>query len=185
MVATLVDRIAFVHSAFVGAVGELDEPTFHARPGAKAPSIAFHLWHAGRWADAFQERFGSFAPELERFAGRQQIWIARGLAQAWGVGGALGIEATGSGLDDDASAVLPLPAKPAIVQYASSAFTAAEQIFGGVRDDELLLPTADFDEEGGWVVLRHFGWHLIHASRHLGMVEALKGVHGFRGTVTV
>jgi hypothetical protein len=77
------------------------------------------------------------------------------------------------------------PAKPAIVEYASSAFTAAEQIFGGVRDDELLLPTADFDEEGGWVVLRHFGWHLIHASRHLGMVEALKGVHGFSGTVTV
>ncbi len=185
IVQTLVDRVRFVHSAFLGAVDELDERTFHARPGPKAPSIAFHLWHTARWADAFQERFGSFAPELERFAGREQIWTARGLAEAWGFGGSLGIEATGSGLDDDASAALPLPAKAAVVDYASAAFAGAEEVFGGVRDDELLLPTADFDEEGGWVVLRHFGWHLIHASRHLGMIEALKGVHGIRGTVTL
>jgi hypothetical protein len=58
-------------------------------------------------------------------------------------------------------------------------------VFRGVEDDELPLPTADFYDEGGWVVLEHFGWHLTHASRHLGMVEALRGVMGVDGSATV
>jgi hypothetical protein len=45
--------------------------------------------------------------------------------------------------------------------------------------------TAEFDGEVGWVVMRRFGWYPFHASRHLGMIVALKGVHGVRGTVTV
>ena len=185
VVENLVGRISFIHGSFLEGVGDLDEDSFRARPGAKAPSIAFHLWHTARWADAFQERFGSFAPELARFAGREQIWDARDLARAWGLGDVLGKEATGMGLDDDASAALPLPAKDDVTSYARESFAAAEDVFRGVDDDELPLPTADFYGEGGWVVLEHFGWHLTHASRHLGMIEALKGVLGVEGTVTV
>ena len=184
LVGTLVGRVAFVHSSFLRAVDDLDEEGFHARPGPKAPSVAFHLWHAAGWADALQERLGVFVPELDRLAGREQLWNARDLAKAWGLAGSLGIEATGSGLDDDASAALPLPAKGEVVRYASDAFAAAEEALGAIRDDELLLPSADFDDEGGWVLLHQFGWHLIHGSRHLGMIEALKGVLGVRGTVT-
>ena len=62
---------------------------------------------------------------------------------------------------------------------------AEEEVFGGVELDESLLPTEDFYDEGGWVVIDHFGWHLTHASRHLGMIEALKGVLGVEGTATV
>src|SRR5207342_1170882 len=104
VVESLSGRVRFIHEAFLDAVGDLDEGSFHARPGAKAPSIAFHLWHTARWADAFQGRFGSFAPQLARFAGREQIWDARDLAAAWGLGDVLGEQATGMGLDDDASA---------------------------------------------------------------------------------
>ncbi len=89
------------------------------------------------------------------------------------------------GLDDDASAALSLPGKDEVASYAREAFAAAEDVFGSVDDDELLLPTADFYDEGGWVVLEHFGWHLTHASRHLGMIEGLKGVLGVEGTATV
>jgi len=185
VVAGLVGRVSFIHEAFLEGIESLDEEAFHARPGAKAPSIAFHVWHTARWADAFQARFGSFVPELTRFAGREQIWDARGLAHAWRLGDALGGEATGMGLDDDASAALPLPAKAAVATYAREAFAAAEDVFGGIGDTELLLPSADFYDEGGWVILEHFGWHLTHASRHLGMVEALKGVLGVEGTATV
>jgi uncharacterized damage-inducible protein DinB len=185
IVDTLVERVAFIHSSFLEAVADLDEETFQAQPGVKAPSIAFHLWHTARWADAFQERLGSFAPALDRLAVREQAWNTRGLAEAWGLDRALGIEATGSGLDDDASAELALPAKEEVVSYAREAFEAAEEVLRDVRDDELLLPSADFDDEGGWVVLDHFGWHITHGARHLGMVEALKGVQGIRGTATV
>ena len=185
VVESLVGRISFIHAAFLDAVGDLDDESFRARPGAKAPSIAFHLWHTARWADAFQGRFGSFAPQLARFDGRDQIWDVRELAKAWGLGDVLGDEATGMGLDDDASAALLLPGKDEVTSYARAAFAAAEDVFRNVDDDELLLPTADFYDEGGWVVLEHFGWHLTHASRHLGMIEGLKGVLGVEGTATV
>ncbi len=61
----------------------------------------------------------------------------------------------------------------------------AEEVFAALDEDEFRLPTADFYDEGGWVVIDHFGWHLTHASRHLGMIEALKGVLGVEGTATV
>jgi len=184
-VESLTGRVAFIHGAFLDAAGDLDEESFRARPGAKAPSIAFHLWHTARWADAFQARFGSFAQQLSRFTGREQIWEARDLATAWGFGDVLGKEATGMGLDDDASAALPLPGRDEVVSYARSSFAAAEEVFGGIDEDEFPLPTADFYDEGGWVVVDHFGWHLTHAARHLGMIEALKGVLGVDGTATV
>jgi DinB superfamily len=185
IVGNLTGRVAVIHGEFIAAVADLDEERFRTRPGPKAPSIAFHLWHTARWADAFQGRFGTFAPALARFAGRAQIWEARGLERAWGLGDVLGKEATGMGLDDDASAALPLPSREDVVGYAREAFAAAEDVFRTVDDDELLLPTGDFYDEGGWIVLEHFGWHLTHASRHLGMIEALKGVMGVQGTATV
>ena len=185
IVEGLVARVEFIHGAFLESVEDLDEGSFLTRPGIKAPAVAFHLWHTARWADAFQARLGSFAPELARFADRKQIWEARDLASAWGFGGMLGKEATGMGLDDDASSALPLPGKGEVVSYAGEAFAAAEDVFRGIDDDELLLTSADFYGEGGWIVLDHFGWHLTHASRHLGMIEALKGVLGVEGTATV
>ena len=184
VVGSLAGRVSFIHAAFLDAVSDLDEGSFHARPGAKAPSIAFHLWHTARWADAFQARFGSFAPELSRFAGREQIWGAQDLQNAWQLRGALGKEATGMGLDDDASAAIPLPAKDDVMSYARAAFTAAEEVFAAISEEEFRLPTADFYDEGGWVVVDHFGWHLTHASRHLGMIEASKGQLTGRGTAT-
>ncbi len=185
IVEGLVARVEFIHGAFLESVEDLDEGSFLTRPGIKAPAVAFHLWHTARWADAFQARLGSFAPELARFADRKQIWEARDLASAWGLGGMLGKEATGMGLDDDASSALPLPGKGEVVSYAGEAFAAAEDVFRGIDDDELLLTSADFYDEGGWIVLDHFGWHLTHASRHLGMIEALKGILGVEGTATV
>jgi hypothetical protein len=185
IVRGLVARVVFIHGSFLSSVDDLHEGSFHASPGAKAPSIGFHLWHTARWADAFQARFGGFAPQLTRFAGREQIWEARGLADAWGLGHVLGKEATGMGLDDDASAALTIPGRDEVASYARDAFVAAEDVFAGVDDEELSVPTADFYDEGGWVVLDHFGWHLTHASRHLGMIEALRGVLGTDGTATV
>ena len=185
IVESLVAEISFIHGSFIESVADLDEESFRARPGVKAPSIAFHLWHTARWADAFQARVGSFAPELSRFEDQEQLWDVRDLAGAWGLEGALGKEATGMGLDDDASSALPLPGKAEVVSYDREAFAAAEDVFRGIDEEELRTPSEDFYDEGEWIVLDHFGWHLAHASRHLGMIEALKGVLGVEGTATV
>lgn len=185
IVEGLTEEVAFIHSAFLESVEDLDDERFRASPGARAPSISFHLWHTARWADAWQARMGSFTPELSRLQARGQIWEANGLAKTWGLQGSLGKEATGMGLDDDVSASLPLPAKGEVTSYAREAFAAAEEVFGAIEDEELVLASADFYDEGNWIVLNHFGWHLGHAARHLGMIEALKGVLGVQGTATV
>ena len=151
VVEILVGRISFIHRSFLAAVGDLDEDAFRARPGAKAPSIAFHLWHTARWADAFQGRLGTFAPQLARFAEREQIWDAGGLAATWALGGGLGEEATGMGLDDDVSAALPLPGRDEVASYARDAFAAAESASAG--------STPAFHDVGrtsGWVEVRGF-----------------------------
>ena len=68
------------------------------------------------------------------------------------------------GLDDDASAALPLPAREEVASYARDAFAAAEGALRSIEDRELWLPAADFYDEGDRVVLDHFGWHLSHAA---------------------
>jgi hypothetical protein len=181
----LVQEVVGLNDDFLSSLADVDDDTFHRRPGATAPSIGFHLWHIARWADLFQARLPTFAVGLGRLGPRDEIWAARDLAGAWGMRGSLGRNDTGWGLDDDASAALPLPAKDAVVEYASAAFEAATGVFAGLRDDELLSPTDNiYGEVEEWVVLDHFGWYTGHGGRHLGMIEALKGVLGMRGTVT-
>ena len=95
-----------------------------------------------------------------------------------------GADEGGWGLNDDASAALPLPGRAEILAYAVSAFAAAVEAFSSLRDDELLARTGNFYDDDPWTVLDHFGWYTGHSSRHLGMIEALKGLLGMRGTVT-
>ena len=103
------DRRTLAFAARLAAAGIR---VFPCKRFSKAPAISFHLWHTARWADALQGRLGSFVPALTRFAGREQIWDARGLARAWGLGDQLGKEATGMGLDDVVSAAEEARAVP-------------------------------------------------------------------------
>ncbi|MGH2539636.1 MAG: DinB family protein, partial [Actinomycetota bacterium] len=115
---------------------------------------------------------------------RELVWVRGGLAASWGISGGSGTYETGWGLDEDASATLPLPGRAEVVGYAEAAFRAAEEVFASIRDDELFDRTGNFYDDEEWTVLDHFGWYTGHSSRHLGMIEALKGVAGLRGTVT-
>ena len=138
-----------------------------------------------RWADVFQAAAPTFAVELGRIGPRQEIWQERDLAAGWGINVALGWKGAGTGLDDDASASLPLPTRAILAGYAREAFDAAEQVLGMIRDDELGIETANFFDDPPWPLLQHFTWHFGHGARHLGMMEAIKGVLELRGTATV
>lgn len=84
------------------------------------------------------------------------------------------------GTDDDASAAISLPAKGEVVSYAGEAFATAEDVLNGVDEAEFFLPTGDFYDEGDWIVLDHYGWHITHASRHLGMTRPSRAFLGSR-----
>jgi hypothetical protein len=183
--ASLLGEVQALHGDFARAIDGVDDQTWAARPAATAPSIGFHLWHTARWADLFQARFPGFAPDLARLGPNEEIWSRDRLASRWKLEGTLGREDSGWGLDDDASAALVLPPPGDLRAYVTEAFAAAERVLGGIGDDELFLETDNiYGADERWVVLDHFTWHLGHGARHLGMIEALKGVLGMRGTVT-
>lgn len=174
-----------------GRVG--DEETFHARLG-RSTSVAFNVWHLGRWADWLQSAIPEMTPEArERLGERDQIWQARHLAVGWGLDPErLGAAATGMGLADELSAELSLPDRDAVLEYVRSAFGALEEVLDsldeGLAAREASLPL----ERTPWLsapsTITVEAWalnYLIHANRHLGMMEALLGVHGLRGTATL
>jgi DinB superfamily len=182
---SLTAEVRQLHADFLRSMEDVDATRSAARPAATAPSIGFHLWHTARWADLFQSRFPTFAPVLARLGPNEEIWSRDQLAAAWGLAGELGRNESGWGLDDEASGALRLPPPAELLTYARQAFGAAERMLDEIADAELLEPTDNiYGEDEPWVVLDHFSWHLGHGARHLGMIEALKGVLGVRGTVT-
>jgi hypothetical protein len=140
-----------------------------------------------------QSVVGALTPGLrERLGTSSEIWMREALSAKWGFpAGRLGSAETGRGMDEDTSAELPLPPKDELVAYATRAFDAADRAVKEVRDDDLAR-SAEFDPATvPWASPSEYGtvadWILggiRHDSRHLGMIEALKGVAGLRGTAT-
>jgi hypothetical protein len=178
-------RIARAHQQVLRLTEELSEPMLRWQAGPRAPAIRFHVWHLARWADRVQASLPTLTPELGRRLGAaEEIWAAQSLATRWGLTpGQLGGSDTGMGLDDDASAALPLPSREELLAYARQAFATTDQRLTGIQAADLVAPCTDLygnTNMVGDVLLSHLG----HVNRHLGMIEALRGVQGMAGTAT-
>ena len=174
------------HDALIRVVEDLSDEQLNKRPSATAPSIAFHVWHAGRWADLLQFRMPAMTAELGRRLGSgAQVWDSEKLADKWRLlAFDLGGDATGMGMSDDVSVALPLPGKAELLDYAKRAFEAANRALDAADEDELRESCTDLygrQTSVGAAVLSH----LAHINRHLGMIEALRGIKGIHGTATV
>lgn len=185
LAALLASRLARNHAQLLKVTEELSDEQLGLQPGPTAPSIRFHLWHISRWSDRHQ----AFLFELTDEAGTKdsegrELWELEGLPARWGLpAGNLGEGQTGMGLDDDASASLPLPGKNALLDYARRALTLVEQAVEKL--DERMLEERCTDPHGHPnVVADVVISHLMHVNRHLGMIEALRGVQGLHGTAT-
>jgi len=173
------------HEAMLRIVADLSEEQLKSS-APNSPSIAFHLWHAARWADLLQAKVPGMTEELgKRLGPATQIWQADSLAQRWGLAPAsLGSDENGMGMDDDVSVSLPLPDKAQLIDYAGAAFEAANRAVAAADDEQLAENCIDMygrETSVGAAVISH----LTHVNRHLGMIEALRGVHSLRGTATV
>jgi DinB family protein len=182
----ILERIRKTHQRLLEVVDDLPEQQISWRPGAQAPSIGFHLWHMARWADRLQATLPAMAESLEQRLGpARELWEAEELAQRWGWNaGGLGYGQTGMEMSDEMAEGLELPPKDALIDYAGRAFAAADQAIGAIDDQHLELRGIDFygrENSVGYVLLVHQS----HASRHLGMIECLRGMQGLRGTATV
>jgi hypothetical protein len=177
--------IARVHGWLVATAGDLSDTQLTWRAGPMAPPIGFHLWHVSRLADRLQAKL----PEMRGTGLGREVWEADGYADQWLVGSdRMGFAALGVGIDEDTSAQIPLVGKEPLVRYAQHAFEALDRVLEGLNDtdfghrcpDLMYVPGRVPDRNVGEAIIRHLG----HASRHLGMMEALKGVLGEHGSAT-
>ena len=158
------------------AVANPSEEQLAWQPNPTTPSIRFHLFHVARWAD-----------DLHRLltGAEDQVWHADGIAVRWGLDpAALGFGESGAMVDDEAAMALPLPERDALFAYCQRVLAAADRALANVGDEEMRQTVTDAEGEAFPLDEAVVG-QLAHTSRHLGMIECLKGVQGLRGTATV
>lgn len=165
---------AEAHARLFSVLEDLDDEAFAWQPAPNLPSIAFHVWHLGRWADLDREAVG----------GGSQIWTGEGLARAWGLSASeLGIAETGMGMGDDMTPALARLDRHRILDYARRALAALDEYVTGIAASDLasMSPSPSGGERAAGALLMS---HFAHDNRHLGMIEALRGMQGLRGTAT-
>lgn len=181
------DWLEWSQRNLLAAVRATSEKNLHARPGRHAPSIAFHAWHMARWADRYQSAMPRWVEGGSEPDAADEIWIRDDIVGQWGLRdietGDFG--GTGAGLDDEASAALPLPDGAELLRYMELAFSTFESMVRAIEDDRTLdIAITDLYGERS-TIADAIADATSHADRHLGMIEALRGVLGDRGTVTL
>ena len=173
---------ALTHERVLHVIEDLDDASLRERSG-RSNSVGFNLWHIARWADWLQSQIAGTRGLDER-----SIWEREALPSHWGWDSAkLGAWETGMGMDEGVSAQLELPPKSEIERYARASFHALDASVGDLDEETVGTPlksgkTNEMKDAtiGSWIVSI-----LVHANRHLGMIESMKGASGRRGTASV
>ena len=184
MTAVLARNYSLAHARLLTAAEALDERTFAKSAGPAVHSVAWQLWHIARWDDRFAEILAERCGTLpDALRGRRQVWVEQGIASDWGLReGTLGVRDTGTQLDDAHAERVAFPAQAQVIGYARAAFSSLEDLLAAIDDDTMSSVVSgdpDGDSYGQNVVI-----YLEHAARHLGMIEAISGIHGGTGTIT-
>jgi hypothetical protein len=177
----------------LGAVEPLDDDRLRWGP-PRANSIAFHLWHVARWADYLQSVLSEMTPALRsKGPARTELWASDGIAARWKFAIAdLGRYETGTLMSDANATGLTFPPKSELLDYAGRSFRLAQEAVAALTDDDLLQPAEVAPGREPWfavpkepnLVIRFLVLSLGHDARHLGMIEALKGLQGHSGTAS-
>lgn len=145
------------------------------RPAPRAHSMGWTLWHLARCADKFAAEAG----------GTTEIWARERLAAKWGLAEVLlGSNGVGTGVDDETAATLRPPSKDLLVEYARRSFAALDAVVDGFDADAVARERTTFFFDDPAPIGRAFITSIAHDNRHLGELEYVKGLLGFRGTAT-
>ena len=198
---SITGTMIWVHSLFLNITEDLTEAQFGFQlPNSTAPSIAWHVWHTARWADRLQAGLSDHAGIIERSSAMAtELWVQEQLARQWQLDPErLGVFQTGSEMKDEWTPLIGQVGKQRVLEYVRSVFTTLNTILSELRYEELRLPRktiANFDiaedrsitivPATDFPIIDELVFHFAHASRHLGMIEALRGVLLPKGTATV
>jgi hypothetical protein len=182
---SILQRIEMTHKWLIESASDLSESQFSKRVSYKAPPIGWHLWHISRFADRLGASFKSTNDMAEK-----EIWAIENMAEQWGLDPKdLGILESGMEMALEVAATIPVVAgKKRILDYAERVFEQIGLSIQGLSMDQLNQPRnsvrAYARVEGKLVPAKpaqtttgaDLVFHLNHASRHLGSIEALRGV---------
>ena len=173
-------RLTKLDSQLIQVVDALTDEEASKWPAETAPSCKWHLWHMARWADYVQSLLSPVVDEKT-----PELWEFSGVADEWGFDGVdLGMWGAGSGLGNENGKSLPLPSVPKVRAYAKESFALLEIRVGKLDDTTFNAPLTDWHNNETNVGDAMVGY-IAHANRHLGMLEAISGVLGKDGSVTV
>jgi hypothetical protein len=199
----ITNRIIWVHEMLIRTTRNLTESQFSFQPQNEfTPSIAWHLWHIARWADRQQAGLSDRTAIVDHSGVMAtERWARQNMIVEWGLDpSSLGVFEVGSEMNAESVPLLSRQGKTRIMDYALSAFSDFDAIIKDFSDEELYLSmktatNVDFrpgvpgsltvispDEV---CVIDDLLFHEGHASRHLGMIEVLRGLVLENGTATV
>lgn len=195
----MAQRIQMVHRWILKATEELTEVELCRSFGASSPPIGWHLWHISRWADRLQASLPRKAgPPLPQPNPSQSLWEAEKLAARWGLDPrTLGTFEEGSGMDFETATALPRQiGRNGLLDFAGRVFALADAAAADLRPEEFQQARTGiigYEVVDGQIrlmpekkttIAAELIFHISHASRHLGMIEALRGLLGRKGTAT-
>ena len=176
---TLLRFYKLTHERLLKAGEELTPEQFSWSAGPSLHSVAWQLWHAARWDDVFGAYFHrSLAKDP-----RTQVWERESLADRWSLAtGSMGLRDTGTRMPDESAEEIRFPDQKEVVDYVRLAFQYVEQAIELIPGD-LFLAVAKDDPDSD-TTLDNVLIYLEHLSRHLGMIESIRGLQGLVGSST-
>lgn len=164
-------RLSRAHGWMIQAARDSTDDEFAWSPRPTSPPIRFHLWHAARVGDIRRTEL----PLSHDGVGAEpiQIWHAERLVERWCLTPSLlGLNEQSTGMAGEDAANLRFGDRDALQRYAEDVFRAFEDAVSRIPDQQLdgALETVAFE--------------ISHVNRHLGSIEAIKGVCGVFGSAT-
>jgi len=106
-------RYKRTHILLLDLVSDMTDAELRWQPQPPGNSVAWMLWHLGRFADGFQAELALAHEELVACLGdAKEVWFAEHLAAPWGLDAAvLGPTKAGVGMASDDALNLRLPDK--------------------------------------------------------------------------
>ena len=171
------------HTLILNLTESLSEEQLHWKPAGYNNSIGFNLWHIARWSDNLVSEVLKEFPDLGIDLGdAREIWEQESLGEKWGLPPVL--YPGGTGLSDEAANGLIFPAKEEMLSYLRKTFSRTEEF---IEKFDARYPQAErAADEKLFKMLADIRWnlyyYLMHHCRHLGMMEALKGLLTGKGS---
>jgi DinB family protein len=170
---SLLRSYQLAHARLLTAAEGLPPEQFAWSAGPSLHSVAWQLWHAARWDDVF----GSYLHRAFARDPRTQVWERETLAARWSlVPGSLGRRDTGTEMSDEMAEEIRFPDQKEVISYARLAFAYTEEGIALVPDARLLA--IEKDDPDGDSLLDNVLIYAEHLSRHLGMIESIRGLQG-------